>query len=194
MDRQHCIGQHRVDMTRSSILLQHHADVNKQNNYGSIALHSAAWYGHCKVITMLLRALSSSGNANSSQDTPLLKDSENHSVNAVKLFESLISKFPNDSRLQRAFGNEYVRQKRYSDARAAFDLSILITMRSVGTTEVDNINADVVCSDCRESIRGYHYKCTQCGWNHDLCSTCFQKLNHTHPPEKMITIPSESLK
>jgi hypothetical protein len=175
------------------ILLQHHADVNKQDKYESTALHRAALSGHCEVITMLLTTLSSFDLANDFQDTSLLKGSKNSSINAVKLIKYLISKFPNESKFQRALGNEFMRQKQYSDARVAFDLSVLITLKSIGATEVDDISTDVVCDDCGNSIHGCHYKCTLCGWNHDMCSTCFQKLNHSHAPEEMIKIPSEPL-
>lgn len=44
---------------------------------------------------------------------------------SLKNFESLILQFPNDSKLQRALASEHVRQKRYSDAIIAFDLSII---------------------------------------------------------------------
>ena len=52
------------------------------------ALHRAAWYGYCQVVNLLLRALSSTPHATSSQRISVPQGSQNDDTNAVDLLES----------------------------------------------------------------------------------------------------------
>src|SRR5208282_3569066 len=138
-----------------------------------------------------LRALSNPAHATSSQNISESEYSETNCMNAICLLESLILKYPNDSKLRRALVKKYVRQKRYTGASVAFDISMYITMKEMKTTRVEEITADVSCDYCVQPIRGCHYKCVQCGWNHDLCKACLANANHPHPFADFITIPSK---
>jgi hypothetical protein len=100
--------------------------------------------------------------------------------------------WPDDGLLQRALGNEYLRQKMYVEAKRSFDDSIRTYLRNAGTSENTQLEYNgVACSDCGKQIRGRHYKCTQCSWNYDLCEACHDAKGHMHPPEDLIIIPSE---
>jgi ankyrin repeat protein len=170
-------------------LLVAKADVATQAEDGWTALHCAAWHGHSQIANSLRRALSSSSYMSDEQN--ISDPSETSSTNAIDLLESLVLAYPDDSTLRRSLGNEYIRQKRYTEANTAFDMSMHITMKNIKATRVDDITTDVSCEDCGQPVRGCHYKCVQCGWNHDLCQACFQKSNHPHPLADFIMIPSK---
>jgi ankyrin repeat protein len=172
------------------LLLKEGANIEALHEDGWSPLHRAAWSGSLQILTLFHRALSSATCSTDLSDTSVSDDGY---TDVVSILKSLTQKYSNDSKLERALGNEYLRQKKYANARAAFDMSTLITMRNTNATEIRDICADVLCDLCATEIRGYHYKCMECYWDYDMCEFCIQKLGHKHSADKMIRIPSEAL-
>lgn len=171
------------------LLLKEGANIEALHEGGWSPLHRAAWSGSIQILNLFHRALSSAASSTSLSDTAVSDDSY---TDVVSILKTLTQKFSNDSKLERALGNEYLRQKKYANARAAFDMSTLITMRNTNATEIRDIPADVLCDLCATEIRGYHYKCVECYWDYDMCQFCIQKRGHKHSADKMIRIPSEA--
>ena len=161
------------------------------DEHGWTALHSAAWWGYWQVVHVLLRALSNPPHTISSQNIAVSEHSQNDRMNAIDLLGSLVLKYPSDSTLWRALGNEYIRRKKYKEVSVAFDISMYITMKEMKTTRVEDISTDVMCDECGQLLRGCHYKCVRCGWNHDMCEVCLTNLNHSHPFADFNNIPSK---
>lgn len=164
------------------VLLERGSDVSLAGSDGRTALHYAAWNGDSQVMRLLLPALRSSN-----EKAP----SEESNGSTIELLNAIISTYPMDISFRRSLGNEYLRQKRYEEAKIAFDASMLVKMRNSKATRIEDIVTEVCCDDCNQSISGYHYKCLRCGdgWNHDLCGACFRKTGHSHP--ELLIIPSE---
>jgi len=166
------------------ILLERGSDISLAGNDGRTALHYAAWNGDSQVMRLLLPALKAS-----TDEKDILSQETNGST--IELLTAIISTYPRDISFRRSLGNEYLRQKRYEEAKVAFDTSMLVKMRNSNVTQIEDIVTEVCCDDCSKSISGYHYKCLRCGdgWNHDLCGECFRKTGHPHPD--LLMIPSE---
>ena len=153
-------------------------------------MHVAAWHGQVQTIDMLV-------NLDSNSEHNLLpclpsNSSDGRCNDAITVLKSLIMEYPDDDLLQRALGNEYLRQKTPVEAKRSFDASVRTYLRNAGTSEITQLEYNCIfCDDCRIPIRGRYYKCMQCGWDYDLCETCHSASGHSHPPEDMIIIPSE---
>ena len=180
-------GHHKV----TALLLRARANIATQDKEGWTALHRAAWNGHCQVVNLLWRALTSSTDEGGSPNVSLSEDVEKGPIDVINVLKSLLLTYPNDRKLHRALGNEYMRRKEYIEAKAAYDTSMLVTMRVMGATRIEDTATDVYCDHCGEDIRGYHYKCLRCESNYDMCRRCFQKSNHPHLSDLM-PIPSEN--
>jgi ankyrin repeat protein len=176
-------------MEAVKLLLKAGANIEALHEGGWSPLHRAAWSGSLQILNLFHRALSSASCSTDLSDTSVSDDSF---TDMVSILKTLAQKYSNDNKLERALGNEYLRQKKYADARAAFDMSMLITMRNTNATQIKDIRADVLCDLCATEIRGYHYKCMECYWDYDMCQLCIQKPDHKHSADKMIRIPSET--
>ena len=173
-------------------LLDRGADLHVQDIDEWTALHLAAWSGHSEVAILLLNSLSrKSANAGSSSAPSLAAQTLISSLDALSCIDSLAMIYPEDSILARAVGNEYLRRNLYSHAKASFDKSVAITIIKRGAACVEDVDFDIVCNECSRRVRGCHYKCVSCDWDYDLCQVCFRTISHPHPPQDIISIPSE---
>lgn len=173
------------------VLLEAKADISILDDEGWSALHSAAWYGHWQVIALLLKAYGQ-GQVTQTGDTPtsLPANSQIESIESLAVFESLISLHPNDAIFHRSLANEYLRNKKYPEAKASFDKSILTLLDPNTSTDLTSLELGVDCDLCDERIQGCQYKCTQCHWNYDVCDGCYDEWTHPHSSEDIFSIPS----
>jgi hypothetical protein len=159
------------------------SDVMARDNNGRTSLHAASWNAHVRIINLIL-------NMGSNPETPPRESESSDSMDdVIFLLQSLVTKYPTDSLLQTAIGNEYFRRKMYIEAQESYNESVRIQLRNTIITEIGQLNCyGLICDVCHKPIRGYRYKCTQCDWDVDFCDTCY---NHSHSSNDILMIPSK---
>jgi ankyrin repeat protein len=156
-------------------LLKHVADSLPVANIWP-ALRGAAINGHMGVVRALLDASS-------------MHDLTQSFGNNIEFLEYLISAYPNERGFQLALGYEYMRQKRYSEAKLAFDLSTNSEIPEYDVTRADTRRSGFSCEACEVILPRYCYKCVQCpiaSWRSVMCKTC--AYEHFHPRGDIIMI------
>jgi ankyrin repeat protein len=171
-------------------LLNSGADVKAQDKDGWTALHLAASYGHKDTATALLNSGADVKQQDKDGCTALHETSDDKQTDIEDILKALTTKFPNDALLLRALGNEYLRRMMSLEARNSFDASVHIKLRNGEASDVEGLEFNgIVCDGCDHKIRGYHYKCMMCTWDHDYCETCIKLNEHQHPETDIIMIP-----
>lgn len=128
-----------------------------------------------------------------------MKSAISTAAGSLALLESLIAADGSDIIFRRALGSEHFRQRRYSEAKTAFDLATRVAMQNTNGSqsgEIDAIDGGVYCSVIDASAVSeatITNVCKECYWNYDLCQNCLNTKGHKHSLQDMIRIPSESL-
>ena len=137
------------------MLIDNDAEVTAKDDYGSMALHRAAWHGHSEAIFIL-------------SNTPEMKPGANGGVldvgfsNVLKLLDFLMTKFSKDHLISAALGKEFHLQKMYSEAMNSYDASICKLVGTRAGIVIEYLESPLLCDECRQLICGYHYKCKGC--------------------------------
>lgn len=156
---------------------------------GRTSLHLAALLGHSQIVRLMMKELSAS-DALGKEPLEVCKQAQGI-MDTVELLQYIVSGCLADLHFHQSLGNEFMRRERYADAKMSYNMSIRLHMQKVGTTRVQDIKPFCTCTKCYRQICGYYYKCTQCGWDFDLCELCMKASLHKHATEVLLRIPSE---
>jgi hypothetical protein len=111
--------------------------------------------------------------------------------NTIDLLKGFSKTYRTDSRLCRAVGLEYIRRQMVFEAQHCFDESVRILLHNKTDLDIEHLEIEgMYCDYCENQVYGYHYKCMECGWKKDICTSCLNSNGHEHDIWNLIMIPS----
>ena len=190
-------------------LLAAGADAVIADSNGRTVLHMAIMAGKIEVAKCLLRQSTSEINDEKNREKDRLQDTTGGSASHFKPLENeyrmnedisfiaerlrlcqyLTNLYPEDYVYNRSLGNAYLAAKMYSSAASYFDIATTLHPVNAKIYRTEDIFHESLCDNCKDEIRGYRHRCTECE-DYDLCHKCIGQSSDSHPNHKFLVIPS----